>query len=99
MDNDISKIVSLIMENPQLIDQIKTLADKKDGENAENAEIQDTKALGDTVPAVTYKSEDDGRSRRKKLLYALKPYLSEERARAIDSMMNISDILEIARKH
>lgn len=43
-------------------------------------------------------SADSGiRSRRNELLRALKPYVSNERGKAIESMMTIADILDMMR--
>ena len=38
-----------------------------------------------------------GKKRRSELLSALKPFLSNERAKAIDSMITIADILEVMK--
>ena len=35
---------------------------------------------------------------RKDLLYAMKPYLSEKRARAIDSMISIAEVFTILKR-
>ena len=93
MDTDISKIVSLIMENPDLIEKIKSLAkgEEKKAEDGQEAESV-------SAPALTYPADDGSKTKRRQLLSALKPYLSAERSRAIDSMMNISDVIEIARR-
>lgn len=99
MDNDISKIVSLILENPQIVEQIRELSQK---ESKETPNAEDTGVSEETAePASSYindsRSVPDG-SRRRQLLGALKPYLSSERAKAIDSMMSIAEIIDIARK-
>ena len=41
---------------------------------------------------------ETGRSRRNALLKALKPYVSGGRAKAIDTMMSLADVMEIVRK-
>lgn len=102
-ENDLGKIVNLIMQNPELIEQIKKLGEKSEStENemetkAQNTEIEPTGAEEEvsTVSAAGVKSV--ARSRRRELLCALKPYVSEERSRAIDSMMSIADILDVMR--
>ncbi len=95
---DLSKIVGLIMENPELIKQIKGLAD------ASGESTPETKAAEPTVKeAAAEKSEpvyiNAGRAKssRKDLLCALKPYVSSERAKAIDTMLSISDVLELMK--
>ena len=94
---DLSKIVSLIMENPSLIAEISALV-KNDAEKTEpeapvavSVEEHAESAPASITPA-TSKSE-----KRKHLLYAMKPYLKDERSRAIDSMMSIVEILDMVR--
>ena len=93
---DIGKIVGLIMDNPQIIEQISALAKQGDAPKVteeavpppvENEKPQQTAGVPQTV----------GRGERARLLGALKPYVSSERAKAIDSMMSIADILEMMR--
>ena len=85
---DISKVVGLIMENPQLIEQIANLAKPKENEK-------------EPLPSEIIKEETQerrhGQSERAKLLGALKPYVSEDRAKAIDSMISIAEILDMMR--
>ena len=93
---DIGKIVGLIMDNPQIIEQISALAKQSDApkvtEEAAVPPQEDTK----TVQTVSV-PQTVGRGERARLLGALKPYVSSERAKAIDSMMSIADILEMMR--
>ena len=99
-DTDLSKIDGLIMENPKLIEEIKKLGQEKEKkedvkesvETVSDAEIQETIA----VPASVEKNA--GASKRKNLLYALKPYVSKERQRAIESMISFSDILDVFKE-
>ena len=95
-ETDLSKIVNLIMENPALVEQIRGLAKKGEEETSSSAnEVMETEK---TESAPLVKSEENpSRIRRRELLSALKPYLSETRAGAIDSMMSIADILEVMR--
>lgn len=103
---DLSKIVNLIMENPKLIEEIKNLgADKAQTEEpasvTEDVPIPEKETAAEADNKVTYESVSSNlganRIRRKDLLLALKPYVSEERGRAIDSMMSIADILDMMR--
>lgn len=103
---DLSKIVNLIMENPKLIEEIKNLgAERSETEEAasviEDAPTAEKETAADSESKVTYESVSSNlsanRIRRKDLLLALKPYVSEERGRAIDSMMSIADILDMMR--
>ncbi len=101
---DLSKIVSLIMENPKLIEQIKNLASqnsegeepeiKADSAEAEVIESADTESAEVSTYAPV---KNDNRSRRNTLLSALKPYVSEKRCQAIDSMISIADIIDVVR--
>ena len=94
---DLSKIVGLIMENPELIEEIANLAKKSEDEEAlaknsdlavERTEKPEKEASG---------APRDAKERRARLLCALKPYVSEGRAKAIDSMITISEMLEVMK--
>ena len=93
---DLSKIVNLIMENPALVEQIRELANKGEGETADTA-IENAETANEESTPTVMSSENPSRIRRRELLSALKPYLSETRAGAIDSMISIADILEVMR--
>ncbi len=98
---DIGKVVGLIMENPQLIEQISALArgrDKSaeaDGEKQVDIDSPESEAT-QAVAEPTYRGDSE-RMNRAHLLGALKPYVSKERAKAIDSMISIADILDVMR--
>lgn len=91
---DLSKIVNLIMENPDLVEQIRSLANS---EEAGKEETKERVAEASTAAAEppTYRSENlPARQRRTLLLSALKPYISPERGRAIETMIGIADALD-----
>lgn len=106
---DISKIVSLIMENPKLIEQIAGLV-KSESPKAETveaaeqdaADTQHTEAISEPVAEVsaapTYAESTPAKKNRSQLLCAFKPYVSSERAKAIDSMISIAEILDVMRR-
>ena len=101
---DIGKVVGLIMENPQLIEQISNLAKQKNESPAPPQSIKKADEQTDTIEQATqasisptYQAPLSNRGNRAQLLGALKPYVSEERAKAIDSMISIADILEMMR--
>ena len=103
-DTDISRIVSVIMENPKLIEEIRGLIETAPEAGASNT-AEDNGAAKETaeLQPITEKSDTREKSRpqnlhRKDLLSALKPYVSKERAQAIDSMLSIADVLEIMRR-
>ena len=94
---DLSRIVNLIMQNPELIQQISALAstDEK-GETAESeVEIAEKEAAA-SVKEVS--AEPHARSSRQELLNAMKPYLSDNRKNAIYSMITIAEILDMMKK-
>ena len=92
---DISRIISVIMENPDLIEQISSLV--KEAPPDEPKEVEET-PVAEVEASALPSSGQDLRSRREHLLSALKPYLSDERQRAIDSMMTFADILDAVRR-
>ena len=97
---DVSRVVSLIMENPQLIEQIANLAKAKempDNENKEPNESANGVATAETVATPTYSQPQPKSSNRSQLFGALKSYVSAERAKAIDSMLAIADIIDMMR--
>lgn len=93
---DISRIISVLMENPELIEQISALAAEKKEEEPAPPPPEEEKA--ETVTASVGVAATTIHSRREQLLSALKPYLSDERQRAIDSMMTFADILDAVRR-
>lgn len=92
---DLGKIVSLIMENPDLIARIQSLAKGDEGKEAANTPEQ--KEVETAPVAVSAPIAPDPRDKRNRLLSAMKPYLSGERAKAIDSMMSVAEILDMMK--
>ena len=92
---DLTKIVGLIMENPHLIEEISSLV-KNNGEKEENTvdEVHEENNKQEDIPPPPRVSK---RERRAKLLSAMKPYLKEERARGVDTVMTIADMLDALR--
>ena len=100
---DIGRVIGLIMENPKLIEEISNLAKQgeksapqasESGDNARQVEAPIEKPTPVSAPISTAGSH---RSDRTQLLNAFKPYLSSERAKAIDSMISIVDIIDMMR--
>ncbi|MBE6644203.1 MAG: hypothetical protein E7612_02340 [Ruminococcaceae bacterium] len=101
-DTDLSKIIGLIMENPKLIEEIKNLASKENKEETEPIDEIKEKAANEAIKTNTEAEvpiENSSRIKRRELLCALKPYVSESRGKAIDSMMSIADILDMMRSN
>ena len=94
---DISRIISLIMENPQLVEQISNLAKSDSGDNKEE-ENNTQESVTTSAPPVQNADHSVKSSTRSQLLRAMKPYLSEPRGRAIDSMLSISGILDAMKR-
>ena len=104
-DTDLSRIVGLIMENPKLIEEIKAIANQERGEKeAEKLpEAEDITNAEQTAEAAKILEESPpqkrgARARRGELLRALKPYVSSERSKAIESMISITEILDMMRE-
>ena len=96
---DLGKIVSLIMENPELISKIQGLANGGGDNNTPTppADVQAEVAKEASTPIEVQGSSFGAREKRNRLLGAMKPYLSSERAKAIDSMMSVADILDMMK--
>ena len=102
---DIGRVVSLIMENPELIEQISSLtkqmpvsqeADEITEKVEEKNEVSQENADTVMTNLPTYPTQQS-KTNRAQLLCALKPYVSKERAKAIDSMISIADILDMMK--
>lgn len=94
---DISKVISVIMENPDILERISSLV-KNDAESKSEGSDQAPQAVAQTSSTYSEAIAAPGRTRRAQLLGALKPYVKEERARAIDSVIAIADILDMMRR-
>lgn len=85
---ELSRIVGLIMENPALVQQISALA--KGESNAD--EVQSSEQDRSSVA-----TENTGGSNRARLIAAIKPYLSEKRTKAVDTLLSVSEVLGAVR--
>ena len=100
---DVGRVIGLIMENPEIIEQISGLMKQKDkADNPTESQPEPTPPkISEQASAEATVSRpspiSSSRSQRAQLLGALKPYVSEERAKAIDSMISIADILELMK--
>ncbi len=96
---DISKIISVIMENPDILERISSLiksdAQKEEADTAQIPEAEDNRSIPTYTESAALRP---GRARRSQLLCALKPYVKKERAQAIDSVIAIADILDMMRR-
>ena len=102
---DVSKIIGLIMENPDIIERIKSLSSSAEPESKESSEKSEENAAKEAViqkesteSAATYAREHrHDKRKRSELLCALKPYLSESRSKAIDTMLNIFEVIDLMK--
>lgn len=90
---DLSRIVNLIMQNPELIEQISALTNSQPEEEPASKEKTTEVVAEETI--ATEPPRRDMRSHRRELLSAMKPYLSEGRRSALDSMSSILDIIDV----
>ena len=91
---DLSGIVNLIMQNPALIEQISALAKQRP-----EAEVITEEAVDEEREVPTATTPDPiFKSNRRDLINAMKPYLSESRQVAIDSMSSILDVIDVVMK-
>ena len=84
---DLSKIVGMIMEHPEIVGQISALLSQPE-EGKEAVKTEPTAAPVSSIP------KSGRHNNRSRLLGAMKPYLSEGRARAVDTMITVTEILE-----
>ena len=92
---DLSKVVGLIMQNPALIEQISSLVKSEQEPGLIAEQKEEDKAAPSVSASVTPNVSKN--VKRQRLLSALKPYLRDERARAIDSMLSVAEILDMIR--
>lgn len=95
---DLSKIVSIIMQNPELIDKISSLVKSSDSPNEDTEGVTESPITEDTVSDMRASAEPLMKAHRRELLNAMKPYLSENRRSAIDSMSSILDVIDVMMK-
>ena len=108
---DISKIISVIMENPGLVEQIRTLAAPKpetqetailskepedENQNVNTNAQAESDRKADDVSASTKPDNSmiTTKRHRRELLCALKPYVSKSRAKTIETIISITDVLD-----
>lgn len=98
---DLSKVINIIMQNPDIIAEISSLVKAseapKDEVQKEGDIEQDTKEESEATTAAA-STEPRMRAHRHELLNAMKPYLSENRRSAIDSMSSILDVIDVMIK-
>lgn len=92
---DISKVISVIMENPDILEKISSLLSTDT--QVPRADKEEVAAVPPSTP--TYSpQESEKKARRSQLLSAIKPYVRKERREAIDSVIAIADIVDMMRR-
>ncbi len=104
---DLSRVIELIMQNPSLISEIQGLVKNEDAQASPKEAViselpPESAPEPKPAPAVqssvnTSTAEISPKVKRAQLLSAMKSYVSPERAKAIDSMLSISEILEVMK--
>lgn len=93
---DFSLLVSKILEHPELVAQITGLLSESENESRENESIRvSTPSITET--AVEQPMDKSKHENRQKLLAALRPFLSEKRRGALDSLQTVATIFEITK--
>lgn len=94
---DLGKIVSLIMENPELVEKIRSLGQGSDAPDGEPSEAKAPDTAVEPPPEYREKPEQIARrgNRRSDLLCALKPYVSKSRRDAIEAMLGVFEIIDL----
>lgn len=121
---DLSKIIGLISENPEIITMIKGLITSDTNtnsaktaaaanENNEDATVADAKVEVFSAEEAAVEGENETaevsflpklpkeitkKQRRKDLLCALKPYVRGERGRVIDTMLSLTEVLDVLKR-
>ena len=104
---DISRILGIIMENPEIIEKIRQMAQTDDTSETE-IETSASPAPQEAQPAENEEKETDSpkasappreydKKRRHDLLCAITPYVSPQRSRAIDTMLSVVEVFEIMK--
>ena len=94
---DLGRIVSLIMENPELVEKIRSLGQGSDAPEGEPSEAKTSEVAPEPPPEYSEISERPTRrgNRRSDLLCALKPYVSKSRRDAIEAMLGVFEIIDL----
>ena len=104
---ELGSVISLIMENHELIAEIKRLSENRSDSSpqktSEATDVNTEKPVEVTESVAlsrgpTPQKRDKTRGKRSELLHALSPYISEGRQKALETFMTIADILDMMRE-
>ena len=89
---ELNKIVSMIMENPDLVEKIKAMGEAM----SEGEEIKKEETIkSERVDAPVYTPL---RSKRYELLHSLEGFLSADRKKSLETMMTIAEVLDSIKR-
>lgn len=95
---DLSRMISLIMQNPDLIQRIEALA-KSDAEaQAESTPAEPPREEpAQEIPTVQTAALPHGSrsEKRARLLGAIRPYVSEKRGKTLDTLIGMVDLFDL----
>jgi hypothetical protein len=89
---ELNKIVSMIMENPDLVEKIKAMG------TAASAEKEETESVIREPEASEAKPVIRPSSKRYELLHSLEGFLSAERKKSLETMMTIAEVLDSVKR-
>ena len=102
-ETSLSKIVGLIMENPDLVERIREIAEQS-GEPTEEKSEETDASPSENEPRdekiISHAYEESPKkhtSRRADLIRAVKPYLRPERQRAIETVLTVFELIDATR--
>ena len=96
---DLSGILARVTENPQAMTMLASLLGstaKKEEAHEEHREKDDLQALPALMPPKPQRSRRD--EERRRLLLALKPFLSQERCQVLETLLLILDAISLLPK-
>ncbi len=92
---ELGKIVNMIMENPELVEKIRSMADSEKESVKEN-ESENAAPVSQNFNTSNF-TESHG-NKRNELLRALSSFLSAERQKSLETMMTIANVLDTMKK-
>lgn len=94
---DLSKIIKMVTENPALLQTAMSFAGKlKDSTAPEIPKKEEIPSPQEIPSLAPVKRKDGVREDERRLLLALRPYLSQTRQEKIDFVLKILQLLELA---
>ena len=89
---ELNKIVSMIMENPDLVEKIKAMGTAASAEKEETESVIREHEVSEAKPAIRPSSK------RYELLHSLEGFLSAERKKSLETLMTIAEVLDSVKR-